>query len=136
MRRQYSGIICLIIALLIALSGMCVEIPQADSFFACFDENPVNSCLIAPEGELSQYKLSSRETIGIQDIAFVARMFKRQTERNIFCQQAPILVSTTDCMRTSDLQRTIETVHAPATYYSVMLLHYIQMQDGQKSIHL
>lgn len=132
MKSRNNKILCLITALFILVSGMCTEIPQADSLFACIDKNPSTSYFSSPEGTLFQYELSSRETIGIRCETFVETTVKRPSLRTIFRFSLILLLAEVSLLKTSNLQLAAETACAPETHYCTALLNYIHRQDGKK----
>lgn len=132
MKRRYDKILCIITAWFILLSGMCLEIPQADSLFACIDNNSSTSYISSPEGTLSQYKLSSRETTGVRDTAFISSISRRPVLRTALRFSLIMFWAERFLLRTSNLQRAVETVCAPKTHYFTALLYYIHRQDGKK----
>ena len=132
MKSRYNKILCLITALFILVSGMCMEIPQADSFFACIDNSPSTSYLSSPEGALSRYELSSRETIGVRSEAFVETTAKRPVLRTTFRGPLTLYLAELFLLKTSNIQLTVETSCAPKTHYFTELLNYIHKQDGKK----
>ncbi len=124
--------LCLITALFILVSGMCLEIPRADSLFVCLDNNAAASYLSSPEGILSQYELSSRETIGVRTTAFIESTAKRPNLRTILRFSMMLLWAEEILLKASNLQLAVETTCAPETYYFTALLNYIHRQDGKK----
>ena len=131
MKRRYDKILCVITAMFILLSGMCLEIPQADSLFACLDDSSVTSYLSSPEGTLSQYELSSRETTGVRSTSFISNESKRPILRNTLRFFVILFLAEIFLRKASDLQRAVETVCSPETHYFTALLNYIHRQDGK-----
>lgn len=132
MEKRLGRIACLLIALLLSLSGMCQENPKADSFFACIDHDPYTSSLSAPESVLSQYKLSSRETTGVRDTAYVSEVLGKPVVRSVFRIPLLYFFAAFFMLENSDLQRAVETVHAPVTRFVTVLLRLIHRKDGKK----
>lgn len=134
MKRRYDKILCIITAWFILLSGMCLEVPQADSLFACIDNSSSTSYMSSPEGTLSQYELSSRETIGVRGTAFISSISRRPILRTTLRISLIMFWAEIFLLKTSNLQRAAETVCAPETHYFTALLNYIHRQDGKKII--
>lgn len=132
MKRRYDRMICIIIALFILVSGMCPEIPQADSHFACLDNSSGTSYISSPKGTLSQYELSSRETIGIRSTAFISDSSRKQDLRMTLRVSLILFLAEAFLLKLSNPQRAAETVCAPETHFFTALLNYIHQQDGKK----
>lgn len=113
MKRRYDRMICIIIALFILVSGMCPEIPQADSHFVCLDNSSGTSYIISPNGTLSQYELSSRETIGIRSTAFISDSSRKQDLRMTLRVSLILFLVEAFLLKISNPQRAAETVCAP-----------------------
>ena len=132
MKSRYDKILCLITALFILVSGMCLEIPQADFLLACIDNSPSSSYFSSPESTLFQYELSSRETVGVRCETFVETTAKRPSLRTIFRFSLILFLAELVLLKTSNLQLAAETACAPETHYCTALLNYIHRQDGKK----
>lgn len=132
MKMRYNKMLCVIIAMFILVSGMCLEIPQADSFFACMDDSPTTSCISESKGIHSQYQLSSRETIGVRSTAFISSTSKRPVLRTVLRVSVIMFLAEIFLLKASNLQRVAETAQAPETHYVTALLNYIHRQDGKK----
>ena len=132
MKRRYGKLICIFIALFILISGMCQEIPQADSLFACLDNSSSTSYISSPKGTLSQYELSSKETIGIRSTAFISDS-SRKTDLRMTLRVSLVLFLAEDfLLKISIPQRAAETVCVSETHFFTAILNYLHRQDGKK----
>ena len=132
MKRRYGKLICIFIALFILISGMCQEIPQADSLFACLDNSSSTSYISSPKGTLSQYELSSKETIGIRSTAFISDS-SRKTDLRMTLRVSLVLFLAEDfLLKLSIPQRAAETVCVSETHFFTAILNYLHRQDGKK----
>lgn len=132
MKRRYGKLICIFIALFILISGMCQEIPQADSLFACLDNSSSTSYINSPKGTLSQYELSSKETIGIRSTAFISDS-SRKTDLRMTLRVSLVLFLAEDfLLKISIPQRAAETVCVSETHFFTAILNYLHRQDGKK----
>lgn len=132
MKRQYNKLVCVIIALFILISGMCLEVPQADSFFACVDNNSITSCISSSRGSFSQYEISSRETTGVHSETFVSNISRRPILRAIVRVSSILSLAEIFLLKTSDIQSVFDAVCVFETHYFTALLNYIHRQDGKK----
>ena len=132
MKRRYDKMICVIIALFVLLSGMCLEIPQADSLFARMEKSYDSTYICASKGTLSQYELSSRETTGIRSTAFISDSSRKQDLRMTLRVSLILFLAEVFLLKLSNPQRAAETVCASETHFFTALLNYIHRQDGKK----
>ena len=132
MKIRYKKLLCAILAMFIFVSGMCLEIPQAGSLFVCAERGVTSSYICSPKGNLSQYELSSRETLGARSMVYISEMSRKPILRT-FLRPSLFLFSVEFILqKISNLQKCIETVNAPETRYATELLYYIHQQDGEK----
>lgn len=134
MERKYNRLYCIVIAMFILISGICLEQPKADSFFAYADHISVASLDRSSGRELSRYELTSAETLGVRDTAFVAGSMRRPSVRGMHRNRIAILILAAGvfCLKLSNLRTAVETAGAPETQYTTALLKYIREQDGKK----
>lgn len=132
MKRRYNRLLCVIITLFILASGMCLEIPRADSFFGCINNGFTTSYITSSKGMLSRYEISSRETIGIRDTAFISSI-SRKTDLRTTLRGAWVLSLVEVCLlKLSNLQMVTEIACASETHFFTTLLNYLHNQDGKK----
>lgn len=134
MERKYNRLYCIIIAMFILISGICLDHPKADSFLVYADHVFTASLDSSSGRELSRYELTSAETLGVRDAAFVAGSMRRLSVRGMHRNRIAILIWATGvfCLKLSNLCTAVETVGAPETQYTAALLKYIREQDGKK----
>ena len=132
MKSLHNKIICLTMALFILLSGMCLEIPKADSLFACINKSESTSYVSSPGGTLENHELSGSEYGMVQHIAFISSAPKKTALRVIVRNVVILFWAELFSLRASNLQKAVETVCAPETHYFTALLNYIHKQDGKK----
>lgn len=132
MKIQYKRMICAIIAMFILVSGMCLEIPQADSLLVRAEHSMTSAYICSNKGNLSQYELSSRETLGVRSMVYISEISRRPVLRTILKFSTFLFSVEYILQKISNLQKSIETVTAPETRYATELLSYIHQQDGKK----
>ena len=132
MNTRYNKILCVIIAMFIFVSGMCLEIPRADSSFVYNNSYFAASSAGSSVKPISQYEISGRENLGFRNAAIISSTPKRPVLRTVL--RIPFLFYLVESvlLRTSDLQRAVETIQSPETHYATALLYYIHQQDGKK----
>lgn len=119
-------------AFLLLLAGMCYDLNQADSVFAC-DSSPISATrfLISPDKSPVRV-LSTLETLGQRVTVTAAKPSVRAARKSCTKYDAPLISVGTISHNPNTIFRTVSKGMHHEARSNIVIVSYIHMQDGEK----
>ena len=108
-----------------------MEQPNADSLLACVEKHSSASLISNSEGAVSFYELSTTEFLGVRNTSFIAVSVKTSVTRTFLRLSLLLHLAELFLFKLSNLH-TSESIDTSETFYSAVILNYIQSKDGKK----
>lgn len=124
--------ICCALAVILLMSGMCVDIKPADSYLCC-DTNVSTGTIL----EVPRYLLSVREVCTPEMLRQGIALPQNQNYRRILIRRFSrigmgVIVAEGILPRLLLSARVTEAVYGQPAAFHVVIVQYIQQQDGKK----
>lgn len=134
MKAKKTNQICLFLACIMFISGMCFDIVKADSVFLNPSEYPVQQEFIETENPaVENNDACTEEMIGVKNTALIQQYAKKNTHRKNDLRFLDVFLELLcTAIQREKLSITIYTQQFVVSPYECAVLEYIHNKDGKK----
>ncbi len=134
MKTKYNAIICYILAVVMLLSGMCLENVEADSSFALTQTAQTASMIRSLDYEVLCNESCTIKMLGIRDTVYALNASRRTNYRTDIRVRASVILFCVDkyTQNFSSFHAAVNAIQFPELYSKTAVLNYIHNQDGKK----
>ncbi len=132
MQISYRRIICLILAVLMLFSGICLDGNKADTVFASSPVGSSGSIIDSLEDEIIENQSCTIEMLGVRNASNIVKALRRSSLKIDVKMSVILFCAGLFAQNLSILYAVNDTTSLPDLYYKTAVLSYIQSIDGKK----